>query len=89
VACFYIGLGLVGRFACGFILLTEVTPSKHQAAVGTAFMTLDIMATLYVTVFLKFVSNNANYIVWIGFGMNALTVMGSYWLVESPCWLVS
>jgi len=29
VSCFYLGMGLIGRFACGFVLLTELMPAKH------------------------------------------------------------
>ena len=89
VAFFFIGLGLVGRFACGFILLAEVTPRKHQAAAATSLITADVMATLYATFFLKYVSNDAGYIIWIGLGLNVLAVLGSFLLVESPSWLVS
>ena len=89
VATFFLGLGLVGRFACGFILLTEVTPTKHQGAVGTAYLVLDVLATLYVTLFLRFVSNNASIIVWIGLVLNIVALVGAFWLVESPGLLVT
>ena len=29
VCCFYLGLGLIGRFACGFVMLTECNIAKH------------------------------------------------------------
>lgn len=29
VMCFYLGMGLIGRFACGFILFTEIVPKKY------------------------------------------------------------
>lgn len=89
VACFYIGLGIIGRFACGFILLTETTPKKLQAIVGTIYMTADVLATLYITIFLRYISNNGMTLVWIALALNIIVVIGIYWLVESPSWLVS
>jgi hypothetical protein len=29
VMCFYLGMGLIGRFACGFVLLTELQTKKN------------------------------------------------------------
>jgi len=29
IMCFYLGMGLIGRFACGFVLLTEMNIKKH------------------------------------------------------------
>ncbi len=80
---------MIGRFACGFILMTEVTPTRHQAIVGTIYMTSDVIATLYVTLFLRFVSNDASTVIWIGLGLNIVAVIGAIWLVESPGWLLT
>ena len=29
ISCFYLGMGLIGRFACGFVMLTESLPKRH------------------------------------------------------------
>lgn len=56
---FMLGIALIGRFTCGFVLLTECIPKRHQAIVGGAFAVSDTIATLYVTFFLRYVSNDA------------------------------
>ena len=52
-------------------------------------MTSDVIATLYVTLFLRFVSNDASTVIWIGLGLNIAAVIGAFWLVESPGWLLT
>lgn len=87
VCCWFLGMGLIGRFTFGFVMLTELTPNKHQAIFGTLFCALDAAATLYITAFIALISNNVNILVWIGFGLNILCCIGGFFLVESPAWL--
>lgn len=87
--CFYLGMGLIGRFTCGFVLLTESLAKKDQALGGTASMIGDVVATLYITFFLRYISNDAFTIIWIGFSLNIVAFIMSFWIVESPVWLVS
>ena len=89
ISCFYLGMGLIGRFACGFVMLTESLPKRHQAFGGTAAMIGDVVATLYICLFLRYISNNANTLIWVGFAINVITVIFGLFLVESPGWLVS
>ena len=53
VGCWFLGMGLIGRFTFGFVMLTELTPNKRQAVVGTLFCALDAAATLYITLFIS------------------------------------
>ena len=89
VMCFFLGMGLIGRFACGFVMFTEQLTEKHQASGGTALMVADVMATLYVTFFLRYISNNALTLIWIGLSLNILACILGLWVVESPAWLMS
>ena len=79
-------MGLIGRFIFGFTLLTEVTPSKHQAIAGTLFQALDAVAPLYITLFISQISNKTIVLVWVGLALNVLCCIGAYFLVESPAW---
>ena len=88
-ACFYLGMGLIGRFTCGFVLLTESLPKKHQMMGGTISMIGDVVATLYVTFYLRYISNNVNSLIWVGFSLNIVAFIMTFWIVESPAWLVS
>jgi MFS family permease len=35
--CFYVGVTLIGRFTCGFVLLTELMPAKDVTVAQTLF----------------------------------------------------
>jgi MFS family permease len=37
-ACFVFGICVIGRMACGFLLMMELVPTKNQAAVGAGLM---------------------------------------------------
>lgn len=52
-------------------------------------MIFDVAATLYITLFLRYISNNANTIIWIGFSLNVLACILGLLIVESPSWYVS
>ena len=47
------------------------------------------MATLYVTFYLRYISNNAQSLIWVGFALNIIAFIMTFWIVESPSWLVS
>ena len=47
------------------------------------------MPTFYITLFLRFVSNDSSTAIWIGFAINVLACIGGFFLVESPAWLLS
>lgn len=86
---FMLGVALIGRFTCGFVLLTESVPKKNQSIIGGLFAVSDCIATLYITFLLRYVTNNALTIIWIGFGLNFVAAVLSFFLVESPEWMAS
>lgn len=85
---FYFGVGTIGRFVIGFILLTESTPKKHQVVFGAAYVISDSVATLYVTFILRYISNNISTVLWIAFSCNVIALITGLLLPESPKWLV-
>ena len=89
VLCFYLGVALIGRFTMCFVMLTECTPKKYQALIGSCFQIGDCMATLYITFYFRFLSHNMQALIWFGFAMNLVGCVLSLWIVESPAWLVS
>lgn len=52
-------------------------------------MICDVVATLYITFFIRYISNDASILVWVGFSLNILSFILSFFVVESPIWLVS
>ena len=57
--------------------------------VGAAFAVGDVIVTLYITFLLRYVTKDASTLLWIGFAINILAVTLSFWVIESPSWLVS
>lgn len=89
IVTFYLGMGLIGRFACGFVLFTEVLPKAHQSMMGSVYHVGDIFATYYIVFFIRYISNEAKYLIWIAFSVNLAACILSIWVVESPAWLLS
>ena len=56
---------------------------------GAAFAVGDVIVTLYVTFILRYITQDARTLIWIGFVINIVAVVLSFWVVESPVWLVS
>lgn len=79
LVCFMFGMCLLGRFANAFILITESVPNKDKAFMGTALITLDALATFYVIVFVRYITNSTVIIVWIGVAMNILACIVGLW----------
>ena len=89
VLCFWLGVALIGRFTCGFVLLTELVHEKYATFVGTALMIGDAAAILYLTFYYRFISSNSIPTIWTGFILNVVTFIAAFWIPESPRWLVS
>lgn len=86
---FYLGMGTIGRYSVAFVLLTESVPKKHQMIAGSVLAMGDNVATLYDTFFLRYIGNDFKTIIWIGFAFNIIGCLLSFFIVESPQWLVS
>ena len=89
VVCFFFGVALIGRFTCGFVLLTESLCSSHKAIAGTVLLTMDVAATLYVTVYIRFIAHNTQSVIWIGMALNIISFIANLWSVETPAWLLA
>ena len=89
VMAFFMGMALLGRFTCGFVFVVESMPADKQSIMGTAASFGDSIITLYIVLFLRYVSNEVSILLWIGLGLNVLALVLSFWLVESPAWLAS
>ena len=57
--------------------------------VGTAMTVGDSVATMYITFYLRFISSDMHILLWIGLGLNVVSVVGTSFLIESPAWLVT
>lgn len=86
--CFLTGVSAIGRFTCGFILLTELCPERYGTFVGTALMCGDSAVILYLTFYYRFVSNNSYAVFWVGLVLNVLTFVAAFFIPESVKWLI-
>ena len=89
IANFCLGVALIGRFTCGFVLITESAPKNKQNFVGVLFAFGDTIVTIYVTILLRFATNDSRVIVWIGFTINILAFILVLFLTESPTWMAA
>ena len=86
---FYLGVALIGRFACGFILLSELVPEKYHSIGQTMLQIGDACATLYCCFFYRFISKNTNFMIYFGFFICLVGFVGVFFVPESPSWLAS
>jgi hypothetical protein len=49
----------------------------------------DVVATMYITFFIRYISVDVHIIIWIGFSLNAIVAIMGFFLIESPAWLLS
>jgi MFS transporter, OCT family, solute carrier family 22 (organic cation transporter), member 4/5 len=89
VAFFY-GIALIGRYTVGFVYTLEVLMVDKKAIGGTIFQMGDAAATIYISVYLAFVSRQTMPIIEVALVLNIVSFVSSILLMpESPAWLVS
>jgi len=49
----------------------------------------DVVATMYITFFIRYISVDVHTLIWIGLSLNVLVVGLGIFLIESPAWLLS
>lgn len=89
ISSFFRGVSLIGRFTCGFVLLMELFPERYAALVGTALQCGDSAATLYLTLYYRYISKKSYAIFWVGLFLNFLTFSATFFIPESVKWLIS
>lgn len=89
-ALFYAGIVSIGRFTCGYLLLTELVPEKWEYLVGPGFLSGDAMMIIYLTIYFRYISQNSMPVFWAGLILNIFCmIMTMLFVPESPKWLVS
>jgi MFS transporter, OCT family, solute carrier family 22 (organic cation transporter), member 4/5 len=87
---FFYGIGSIGRYTTGFIILNELVPRANKSIAGSLFNVGDSMATIYVTAYLVFISTKTLPILWVALVCNILAFVVSFIVLpESPAWLIS
>ena len=86
--CFFFGVCLIGRFTCAFLLLEESVTEKHKVWIGTFFLTMDAVATWYVTFYIRYISVNVISVIAIGLTLNLISFIGNLFSRENLAWLV-
>ena len=86
--CFWLGILMIGRISGAFILLMELSQSKHRAFTGTVLMIGDALAVIYVDVWYRLVPYTTP-LVWFCLVLNILSFITAFWIPESPSWLLT
>ena len=90
LACFYAGISFTGRFANGYLLLTELVPEKHESWVGPGLISMDSSIILFLTFYYRYVSKDTMPLIYIGLALNLISgIVTLVWVPESVRWLVS
>lgn len=89
VVQFWLGVATIGRFTCGFVLLTELVPEKSASLAGTSYMIGDAVCTLYYTFYFRYISKDSLPLWWVSLFLNVVGFGLTFFIPESPKWLVS
>lgn len=89
IAAFFFGICIIGRMACGFLLMMELVPTKDQAKVGAALMVAEGSVQIIWTAYFVFISQNAEPFLWGITVLNFVTAIVCFFILESPRYLYS
>jgi MFS family permease len=87
IICFFLGPVIIGRMACGFLLLLEIMPRRHQPMVGASLMVAEGACLIIWTGYFVWISKNAFWFLWFTIILNLIGLIGCAYLTESPRYL--
>jgi OCT family organic cation transporter-like MFS transporter 4/5 len=85
-AIFLWGPCIIGRMACGFLLIMELVHSRNAPRVGAALMVVEGSVLIIWTIYFKYVSQNAFILCYATAGLNVLLAILIWFVPESPRW---
>jgi MFS family permease len=87
IGVLFLGPTVIGRMSCGFFLLMEQVPLRHQSLVGAALMVCEGSTVLFWTAYFVWISKNAFFLIWFTLGINVFAALGTFYILESPRYL--
>ena len=87
IGAFLAGPCIIARMSCGFIMLMEHMPKKHQAKVGAVVMVSEGLCQVLWVFFLAVISKDTFYFMYFAIALNIVTCVACYWVPESPRYL--
>ena len=79
-----------GRFALGYLFLTEFMPEKYESWVGSGMLRLETAMTIYLTIYYRYISKDLMPLSYTGLALNLISnLLMLAWVPESVRWLVS
>lgn len=87
IACLFLGPVVIGRMACGFLLLLEMVPRKNQPMVGASIMVAEGACLIIWTIYFVAISKNAFWFLWFTILLNFIGLVGCAYVTESPRYL--
>ncbi|CDW87584.1 solute carrier family member 5 [Stylonychia lemnae] len=81
---FMIGICTVGRYNGGYINISEYVHTKYKNAVSTLLLVAEQLSVIFIVLYFKFISKNWQGLQIIGVSINFISIIGCYFLPESP-----
>ena len=87
IAAFLAGPCIIARMSCGFLMLMEHMPRKHQAKVGAVIMVSEGLCQVLWVFYLSVISKDTFKFIYFAVALNVISAIGTYWIPESPRYL--
>ena len=87
VAVFFAGPAIIGRMACGFLMLMEHMTRPNQAKIGAVIMVFEGLGQVIWVFYLTCISKNTDYFTYFALAINIVTCICLFWVPESPRYL--
>jgi len=88
-AIFLFGVTNTIRTIIGYVYMTELMPKKSQTIAVSVFWIIDGLIYLFVVIYFWKISDHCMYLISIGYGLMILAAIFSWFLPESPVYLLN
>ena len=88
LAMMLLGASATARVQLSFMVLLENLPSNHHALFGSSIFVFETMIGMISVVYFSFISKNWFWLVLVGYIMEVIAAVGSFFISETPKYLM-